>query len=116
MAAQPSQSTEQANETVLKLMKVNRLPVLEPEVFHGNIREYPIWLKAFESYIEGNTDSHIERLHFLGRYTTGEARQAIVGFLQLRTENAYEMAKEKLHSRYGNEFIMVSAYRERIKC
>ena len=49
----------------------SKLPTLEPNVFRGKVEEFPMWLKAFETYIEHQTKSPIERLHFLGKYTSG---------------------------------------------
>ena len=91
------------------------LPSLEPEVFNGDVCDFHAWLKSFESYIEQRTPSPIERLHFLGRYTSGEAKAIIQGLLSLRSPGAYSKAKEKLVERYGNEFILAKAYREKIK-
>ena len=102
-------------DSFAKMMKSSRLPVLEPDIFCGTVSEFPLWLKSFEAYIEQNTDSCIERLHYLGKYTGGQARKAILGFLTLRSGDAYEKAKCTLVDRYGNEFSMASAYRERIR-
>ena len=92
-----------------------KLPVLEPSVYRGNVEEFPMWLKAFETYIEHRTTSPIERLHFLGRYTAGEAKTAILGLLHLRTEEAYQQAKSRLRDRFGNDFIVSNAYRMKIR-
>ncbi|XP_043220532.1 uncharacterized protein LOC122380948 [Amphibalanus amphitrite] len=94
---------------------VSKLPTMEPDVFKGNVEKFPMWLKSFETYIEHQTRSPIERLHFLGRYTAGEAKAAIVGWLHLRTEEAYKQAKERLIDRYGNDFVVSHAYRVKLK-
>ena len=91
------------------------LPTLEPEVYTGDVCGFHAWLKSFESFIEQRTTSPVERLHFLGRYTSGEAKATIQGLLSLRSPEAYLRAKEKLVERYGNEFILAKAYREKIK-
>ena len=91
------------------------LPVLEPEVFKGDASKFNLWLNAFETHIEHKTESAAERLHFLFKYTGGEARRAIDGFLHLRTDDAYQLAKGKLVNRFGNDFVIASAYRTRIR-
>ena len=104
--------------TVISLaeqLQRSQLPALEPEVFGGNVEQFSLWLMAFESYIEGRTNSSTERLHFLARYTKGEARDAIQGFLHLRTDEAYVGAKKKLMDRYGNDFVQVSAFQRRLR-
>ncbi|XP_043209587.1 uncharacterized protein LOC122374727 [Amphibalanus amphitrite] len=93
----------------------SRLPVLEPGTFSGNIEEFPMWLKSFETYIEHQTSSPIERLHFLGKYTAGEAKTAILGLLHLRTDEAYSQAKARLNDRFGNDFIISNTYRMKLR-
>ncbi|XP_043200214.1 uncharacterized protein LOC122369489 [Amphibalanus amphitrite] len=95
--------------------KQGRLPMIEPGVFTGSVDKFPIWLRAFETYVEHRTSSTVERLHFLSRYTDGEAHSAIAGFLHLRTADAYIKAKEKLVSRYGNDFLVASSYLNRLR-
>ena len=92
-----------------------RLPALEPEIFQGSVDKFHSWMKAFESFIESRTSSPAERLHYLSRYTGGEARTVIEGFFLLRTSDAYDRAKQKLYDRFGNDFIVASAYRKKLK-
>ena len=55
-----------------------------------------------------------ERLFYLGKYTSGEAKEAISGLLQLNTEEAYIKAKKTLKSRFGNQFLVSTAYRKKL--
>ena len=91
------------------------LPALEPQVFKGDIEEFSLWIKSFECYIEARTVSPVERLHFLAQYTAGEARRSIQGLLHLRTEDAYTRAKNLLTDRFGNDFIIASTYKKRLR-
>ena len=93
----------------------NRLPILEPDIFRGNVEQFPMWLKSFETYIEHQTSSPVERLHFLGKYTAGEAKTAILGLLHLRTDEAYSQAKARLNDRFGNDFIISNTYRMKLR-
>ena len=43
----------------------SRLHLPEPGVFKGNLLEYPIWIKSFETLIESRAIRSSERLHFL---------------------------------------------------
>ncbi|KAF0289319.1 hypothetical protein FJT64_012424 [Amphibalanus amphitrite] len=95
--------------------KQSHLLLIEPGVFSGSIDKFPLWLKAFETYVEHRTSSPVERLHFLSRYTEGDAHSAIAGFLHLRTSDAYVKAKEKLVARYGNDFLIASSYLKRLR-
>ena len=49
----------------------SRLPLPEPGVFNGDLLQYPIWINAFETLIESKAIKPNERLHFLGKYVTG---------------------------------------------
>ncbi|CAB3995222.1 Hypothetical predicted protein, partial [Paramuricea clavata] len=73
-------------DVISKLLEVqnqNRLPLPEPGIFNGDPLQFPIWLKAFETLIEGRAINPAERLHFLGKYVTGEAKELIKGFMLL---------------------------------
>jgi hypothetical protein len=59
----------------------SRLPLPKPEVFNGDPLKFPIWLKAFETLIETRATNSTERLHFLGRYVGGEAKDVIDGYM-----------------------------------
>ena len=46
------------------------LPRPQPDVFSGDLLQYPIWIKAFETLIERKTKQPSERLYYLGKYTS----------------------------------------------
>ena len=66
------------------------LPLPEPEVFSGDLLHYPVWLKSFETIIEGQTEKVSQRLYYLGKHTAGEPKEAISGLLLLETAEAYK--------------------------
>ena len=90
------------------------LPLSEPETFSGDLFHYPTWKKSFETMVERKTDSPSQRLSYLGRYTTGEAKEAIRGLLTLDSEHAYREARKILSDRFGNPFLIASAYHKRL--
>ena len=98
-------SAKQSNDT---------LPRPEPEIFKGDILKFSVWMKAFETFIEAKTQNFAERLFYLGRYTDGEAKDAVSGFLPLNTKEAYIKAKGVLTNRYGNDFVMSETYRKKL--
>ena len=87
----------------------NRLPVPKPGVFNGNLLQYPIWIKAFETLIESRAIKPVERLHFLGKYVDGKAKELVDGFMFLDSEDAYQKAKEMLAKRFGDPFSVAAA-------
>ena len=119
IAETPASSSAQLLSGLAHLLseqsKRSSLPALEPEVFYGDAGNFHLWMKSFESYIEARTSSSTERLHFMSRYTSGEARNAIQGFLHLSSDDAYAEAKTKLQDRYGSNFITAQNYRKRIR-
>ena len=102
---------------ITKLLETHnqgRLPIPEPGIFNGDPLKYPIWLKAFETLIESRAVNPAERLHFLGRYVAGEAKEVIQGFMLMAGEDTYQRAKEMLSKRYGDPFAVTSAFRKKL--
>ena len=77
--------------------------------------QYPIWIKAFETLTEIKTKQPSERLYYLGKYTSAEAKEAVSGLLPLDTETAYAKAKNTLANRFGIPFLASSAYRKKLE-
>ena len=92
----------------------NSLPRPEPEVFTGNPLRYPNWIKSFETFMERKMENPSKCLYYLGKYTTGEAKEAISGLLALDNTGAYNKARKILTDRFGNPFIVANAYRKKI--
>ena len=111
-------SSEGALERLADLLSQRRLqdslPLPEPEIFRGDLLHYPFWVKSFKTIIEDQTHKAAQRLFYLGKYTAGEAREAINGFLSLETSEAYTDAKKVLSDRFGNPFLIADAYRKKI--
>ena len=111
-------ATENAFERLIELLIDNNnrdsLPRPEPEVFSGDLLKYPMWMTSFKSLIESKISKPEERLYYLGRYTKGEAHEAISSLLCLDSEQAYQKARSVLKERYGNPFTIADAYRKRI--
>ena len=104
-------------QTISRLLEIqnqNRLPLPEPGIFTGDPLKYPVWVKAFETLIESRAINSAEKLHFLGKYVSGEAKSVVEGFMLLDGDDAYEKAKKQLSKRFGNSFAVASAFRKRI--
>ena len=91
-----------------------RLPLPEPGIFSADLLQYPLWAKAFETLIESRAVKPCERLHFLGKYVKGDAKELVNGFLLLDSEDAYEKAKAMIAKRYADPFAVADAYRKKI--
>ena len=99
-------SSEGALERLADLLSQRRLqdslPLPEPKIFRGDLLHYLFWVKSFKTIIEDQTHKAAQRLFYLGKYTAGEAREAINGFLSLETSEAHSNAKKVLSDRFGN--------------
>ena len=84
----------------------NKYPRPQPEVFSGDFHDYPIWITAFETFIQGRTKTSDERLYYLGKFTMGEAKEAIRGILSLDSQETYVRAKNIFTSRFGNTLLV----------
>ena len=93
----------------------SRLPLPEPGIFDGDLLQYPVWVKAFETLIEGRAVRPSERLHFLGKYVKGEAKEVVDSFLLLDSEDAYDKAKEMLKKRFGDPFAVAATCRKKLE-
>ncbi len=91
------------------------LPNMEPETFTGDLLKFPMWLNSFEALIESKTELPSERLFCLAKYTAGDARDCIQGYLTLFTEEAYAQAKYQLKTRYGDKVKVARAYRRKLE-
>lgn len=115
----PKPSSRDALERLADLLSQRRLqdslPLPEPETFRGDLLQYPFWVKSFKTIIEDQTHKSARRLFYLGKYTVGEAREAISGFPSLETPQAYSEAKKVLSDRFGNPFLIADTYRKKIE-
>ena len=92
----------------------DNLPLPEPDIFRGDLLQFPQWIKSFETIIESQTQKISERLFYLGKYIAGEAKDAIRGYISQNSAEAYEKAKALLWKRYGNPFLVADAYKKKI--
>ena len=95
-------------------MHIQRLPPPEPGIFTGCPLQYPGWKAAYNTLIESKSIPPSEKIHYLKRCLGGEAREAVNGFLLLTTDNAYHKASEILDKRYGDNFTIANAFRDKI--
>ena len=114
-------SSQKPNEgDVLKILSeqltLSRLPIVEPRVFSGRDPLYfPKWKIEFETLIHHRAIPPSERLHYLSRYLGGEAKDAIEGFLYMRSPDAYQQAYLLLNRRYGDNSELATTFRQRLR-
>ena len=93
---------------------VNRLPAPEPSVFTGDPLQYNDWNISFRTLVEERNIPQADKIHYLKRYLGGAAKEAVSGYFLLQSEFAYEEARALLEERYGNQFIVTDAFRNKL--
>ncbi|KAK3545764.1 hypothetical protein QTP70_011831, partial [Hemibagrus guttatus] len=118
----PPAVTTSSNESTADLVKVlvgalsaNRIPVPEPSVFSGDPLKYNDWKLSFETLIDQKNIQDKEKIYYLRRYVSGQAKKALDGYFLLGTESAYVAAWEILEERYGNPFTIAKSYRDKLQ-
>ncbi|XP_035525621.1 uncharacterized protein LOC118333908 [Morone saxatilis] len=111
-----------SNESTAELVKVlagalngNRIPVPEPSVFSGDPLQYNDWKISFETLIGQKNIQDKEKIYYLRRYVSGQAKKALDGYFLLGTESAYIAAWDILEERYGNPFTIAKSYRDKLQ-
>lgn len=95
-------------------MALIRLPAPKPSVFLGDPLKFIEWSAGFKALIERKCTNPADRLFYLQKYISGEARSVLEGSFYRKDEEAYSQAWEALNARYGHPFVMQRAYREKL--
>lgn len=111
----PPQATNDLAEAITTAFNMNRLPPPEPKVFDGNPLHYPDWIFSFDNLIGNKAVSDHDRLHYLRRYLSGKALEAVEGYLLLRSGDAYKQARSLLDRRFGSPFAVAESFRTKIE-
>ena len=107
---------EQA-ETMEKLcsqLVLGRLPSPEPEVFSGDTLDFTAWYNSFKTLVTTRSIPESERIFYLSKYLSGEAKDCVKGYLSLCTSNAYFAALETLKEIFGSDFVVANAFRHKL--
>ena len=85
------------------------LPKSEMPTFGGDPCEYPNFIRAFESLIEGKTSSESVKLHYLVQYTSGEVKELMRSCLSMEAREGYSEARRLLSKTYGQNYTIATA-------
>lgn len=92
----------------------NRLLSPEPSIFYGDPVQYPTWKTTFTTLIDSRNIPPSERIHYLKRYLGGPVKQVIENYFLCPLDSAYEHARRLLDERYGDPFVVASAFRDKL--
>ena len=95
-------------------LHLNRLPLPEPSIFTGNALQYTSWKSSYKLLIEHSKIPAHERFFYLLKFVKGEPRDLIEGFSMIASEESYFEAWSALDDRYGDEFIISNAFRDKL--
>ena len=95
-------------------INLNKLPVPEPPIFYGNPLEYPGWRSSFDTLIGSKRIEPGEKIHYLKRYLGSDAKSCVEGMFLFNTEAAYTKARNLLEKRFGNDFAISEAFRDKL--
>ena len=95
-------------------INLNKLPAPEPPIFYGNPLEYPAWKSSFDILISSKRIDPGDKIHYLKRYLGGDAQSCVQGVFLFSTEAAYVKARDILQMRFGSDFAVAEAFREKL--
>ena len=116
--SQPTSTTQQSLIELAKSLadqvSLNRLPPPEPSIFYGDPIQYPAWKAAFKTLIDQRCIPAAEIIYYLKRYIGGSVKQVVENYFLLSSDNAYDDARHLLDERYGDPFVIASAFRSKL--
>ncbi|KAJ8333475.1 hypothetical protein SKAU_G00414830 [Synaphobranchus kaupii] len=95
-------------------MVLTRLPTPEPSVFSGDALNFLEWSTSFKALIERRCTNTADKLFYLQKYISGEARSVLEGSFFRNDDEAYDQAWETLNTRYGHPFVIQRAFRDKL--
>ena len=109
------QSMKRFFQSLVASQTISRLPVPEPEIFSGDPLKFPEWQNSFMTLIDSRGIPEDERIYYLRKYTSGDAKDCIQGFLSLCSPEAYEEGLALLKERFGSDFSLSNSYQEKLR-
>jgi hypothetical protein len=86
------------------------VPKPEVPVFSGDPIDCQSLIRAFENFIEANTDSNSARLYYLIQYNQGDVKELMKSCLSMKGEEGYAEARRLLKRRYGQDYKIAASY------
>ena len=112
--AAPAASVANLEGVLSSQVRRTLLPSTELRPFSGEVKEFRLFMKAFEARIASKTDDEGELLFYLEQFTRGKANQLVRSCLHLQ-EGGFVEAKRLLETRYGNKIRLIDSYVEEVR-
>lgn len=111
----PDNNIRQLTMDLVQGLKRNRQTDIEPEVFSGNPLEFADWECDLDSYLSSMAiGSGAEKIRYLKKYVSGQARECIIGQVLIRSDESYQQARLKLKARFGNKLDVARSMRSKL--
>ena len=101
-------------DSFIQQLKTSRLPILEPNVFDGDIFSYHGWRHSISIIIDNKPLSGAAKLYYVSKYLSPKIKETIEGYLWLSNDSAYEHTLAFLDKRYGDPRLLAHAYRKKL--
>jgi hypothetical protein len=85
-------------------------PAAELQTFNGDPLTYNRFMRQFRSKVVSNCPDPEERINYLEQYTSGEARDIVIGYSYLDSKKGYAAAIKELDEKYGDQDVIVNAF------
>ena len=102
------------NNPMVQQVLLSRMPMPTPVPFECDCLQFPAWKNSFDTLIVQSGMPPSERLYYLAKCLKGEPYDCIQGFFILSSETAYYEAMNQLVHRYGNKYVIASAFRSKL--
>ena len=102
-------------DVMLKMLKSSAAPVVEIDKFDGNLIDYHTFRAAFKETVESTEDDQRGRLNRVIKYTVGEPKELVSGFVLDNTGRCYDNAVAALDREYGDKVRIASAYLKELR-
>lgn len=96
-------------------LSASGIPVPEPTMFSGDPLRYSDWKLSFQTLMDQKSIPDNEKIFYLQRCVSGQAKSALEGYFLLGTESAYTASWKILDERYGNPFTIAKAHRDKLQ-
>ena len=82
--------------------------------FDGDLKQYRMFIRAFETLIEAKEPDHARMLYYLEQYTSGRAQELVRSCLHMPAEAGYKKARSLLEQKFGHKHKIAMAHVEQL--
>ena len=103
------------NEAMVDMLNLHAAPNADIDVFNGDPLEFHYFRALFRDVVENKVSDQRGRLMRLIKYTSGEPKELIKGFVHSDSRHCFDEAMSTLADEYGNPSRISSAYLKELR-